>query len=61
VVGIDVYRSLDGTEWLGFAASLDTHCTEYYSWATELKLEDAQSSEQGATSFRTIISMKLQQ
>jgi hypothetical protein len=61
VVGIDVYTSLDGTKWLGFAASLDTHCTEYYSWASELKLDESQASQEGTTSFRTIISMKLQQ
>eukprot|EP00747_Dinoflagellata_sp_TGD_P100752 gnl/TRDRNA2_/TRDRNA2_168127_c0_seq2.p1 gnl/TRDRNA2_/TRDRNA2_168127_c0~~gnl/TRDRNA2_/TRDRNA2_168127_c0_seq2.p1 ORF type:complete len:211 (-),score=17.88 gnl/TRDRNA2_/TRDRNA2_168127_c0_seq2:94-726(-) len=36
VVGIDIYRSPEGEHYLGFAASLNRHCTEYYSKASVL-------------------------
>jgi len=40
VVGIDVYFSPEGEAFVGFAASLDTHCTEYFSTATALDTKD---------------------
>mmetsp|Transcript_34138 Transcript_34138/g.95988 ORF Transcript_34138/g.95988 Transcript_34138/m.95988 type:complete len:830 (+) Transcript_34138:88-2577(+) len=36
VIGIDIYTSHDGKQHVGFAGSLDSQCTEYYSTASAL-------------------------
>jgi aubergine-like protein len=63
VIGVDVYTAHDGGKWLGFAASLDTHCTEYWSMAYKLdgqhvrrsiseKLQEAMKNSFGTFSQR---------
>lgn len=46
IIGIDIYKGLDGKRWMGFAASIDTMCSEYYSTAA---MVDAGPQAAGAT------------
>lgn len=52
-LGIDVFHSCDGERCVGFAASLDRHCAEYYSRASMLEGGDARGTAKS-------ISLKLQ-
>eukprot|EP00404_Azadinium_spinosum_P033139 CAMPEP_0180565470 /NCGR_PEP_ID=MMETSP1037_2-20121125/5563_1 /TAXON_ID=632150 /ORGANISM="Azadinium spinosum, Strain 3D9" /LENGTH=772 /DNA_ID=CAMNT_0022582443 /DNA_START=146 /DNA_END=2465 /DNA_ORIENTATION=+ len=39
IIGIDVYQSCEGNQYLGFVASLNHSCTEYYSMASALDMD----------------------
>lgn len=46
-IGLDVYQSFEGGNvqtYIGFAASLDTRCAEYYSFASLLDKQDVRGS-----------------
>ena len=45
VVGIDVYLTLDKELYFGFAASLNPHCTEYFSTASPLDMSMSMTSQ----------------